>query len=62
MSGYKCLGNAIHPNHQPCAGKYTRLTEEHTWNMTDLVTQRGEVQRLQWIKVWRHWKLRSSET
>eukprot|EP00972_Heterocapsa_arctica_P094622 13953302-Heterocapsa_arctica.AAC.1 len=26
----------MHPNHQPCAGKSTRLTEEYTWTMTDL--------------------------
>eukprot|EP00972_Heterocapsa_arctica_P102784 15150062-Heterocapsa_arctica.AAC.1 len=37
MSGCKCLGKAAHPNHQPCAGKYTRLMEEYTWPMTDLV-------------------------
>eukprot|EP00972_Heterocapsa_arctica_P102652 15129954-Heterocapsa_arctica.AAC.1 len=37
MSGCKCPGNTVHPNHQPCAGKYTRLTEEYTWLMTDLV-------------------------
>eukprot|EP00972_Heterocapsa_arctica_P017941 2652031-Heterocapsa_arctica.AAC.1 len=33
----KCPGKAVHPNRQPCAGKYTRLTEEYTWPMTDLV-------------------------
>eukprot|EP00972_Heterocapsa_arctica_P065330 9644882-Heterocapsa_arctica.AAC.1 len=36
MSGCKCPGKAIHPNHQSCAGKCTRLTEEYTWTMTDL--------------------------
>eukprot|EP00972_Heterocapsa_arctica_P031553 4647588-Heterocapsa_arctica.AAC.1 len=37
MSDCKCPGKAVHPNHQPCAGKYNRLTEEYTWPMTDLV-------------------------
>eukprot|EP00972_Heterocapsa_arctica_P094765 13975060-Heterocapsa_arctica.AAC.1 len=37
MSGCKCPGKAIHPNHKPCAGKYTCLTEEYTWPMTHLV-------------------------
>eukprot|EP00972_Heterocapsa_arctica_P063738 9404362-Heterocapsa_arctica.AAC.1 len=36
MSVCKCLGKSIHPNNQPWAGKYTRLTEEYTWTMTDL--------------------------
>eukprot|EP00972_Heterocapsa_arctica_P000495 72307-Heterocapsa_arctica.AAC.1 len=37
MSVCTCPGKAGHPNHQLCAGKYTRLTEEYTWPMTDLV-------------------------
>eukprot|EP00972_Heterocapsa_arctica_P029082 4278546-Heterocapsa_arctica.AAC.1 len=37
MSGCKCPGKAIHINHQPCAGKSTRLAKEYTWPMTDLV-------------------------
>eukprot|EP00972_Heterocapsa_arctica_P045438 6707624-Heterocapsa_arctica.AAC.1 len=37
MSGCTCPGGGAHPNHCPCAGKYTRMTEEYTWPMTDLV-------------------------
>eukprot|EP00972_Heterocapsa_arctica_P026879 3955556-Heterocapsa_arctica.AAC.1 len=36
MSGCNSPGKTGHPNQQPCAGKYTRLTEEYTWPMTDL--------------------------
>ena len=30
LNGHKCPGKELHPEHQPCEGKHTRMTEEYT--------------------------------
>ena len=30
LNGHKCPGKETHPEHQPCEGKHTRMTEEYT--------------------------------
>ena len=34
---YTCPGKDKHPYHEPCAGKYTKRTENYTWPFTDVI-------------------------
>ena len=39
LSGLKCPGPDHHPEHRPCAGKLTKMTEGYTDVLTDILHQ-----------------------